>query len=71
MLKQGVAGKKVPAIRKVEVARRMAAAIRVEVVPVAARILDEAILALVDMFHRLAEMRAVDSVVAVRFTHRQ
>jgi hypothetical protein len=57
--------------KKVVVAREVVAVIRVEVAPVVAQIRVEAMLAVVDMFRLRAEMLAVVSVVAGRFTHRQ
>jgi hypothetical protein len=55
----------------VVVAREVAAVIRVEVAPAAAQIRVEAMPAVVDMFRLRAEMRAVVSVAAGRFTRRQ
>jgi hypothetical protein len=55
----------------VVVAREVVAVIRVEVAPVVAQIRVEAMPAVVDMFRLRAEMLAVVSVVAGRFTHRQ
>jgi hypothetical protein len=57
------------AVRRVAVARKVAAAIKEEVVLVAAQIRVEEMPA--DMFRLLTEMRAVGSVVVVRFTRRQ
>ena len=53
--------------QKGAVARKVAAAIKEEVVLVAAQIRVEEMP--VDMFRLLTEMRAVGSVVVVRFTH--
>ena len=58
-------------VRRVAVGRKVAAVIRVEVVPEAARIPVEAIPAVVDTFRLLTETRAADSVVVVQFTHRR
>jgi hypothetical protein len=56
----------------VVVAREVVAVIRAEVAPVVAQIRVEAMpAAVVDMFRLRAEMLAVVSVVAGRFTHRQ
>jgi hypothetical protein len=58
--------------KKVVVAREVVAVIRAEVAPVVAQIRVEAMpAAVVDMFRLRAEMLAVVSVVAGRFTHRQ
>ena len=56
--------------KKVVVAREVAAVIRAEVAPAAAQIRVEVMRA-VDMLRLRAEMLAVVSVVAGRFTHRQ
>jgi hypothetical protein len=57
--------------KKVVVAREVVAVIRAEVAPVVAQIRVEAMPAVVDMFRLRAEMRAVVSVAAGRFTRRQ